>query len=54
MRDTDWRPSPCPTCGRMRHAAEHPVCDNCGPEATLAPFGRHQRQDEVEKATKEL
>lgn len=28
MQDTDWRPSPCPTCGEMREAAEHPVCEN--------------------------
>ena len=29
MRDTDWRPSACPKCGRTREAAEHPVCENC-------------------------
>lgn len=28
MRDTDWRPNPCPDCGQMRNAAEHPVCTN--------------------------
>lgn len=28
MRDTDWRPSPCPKCGTMRHAAENPICTN--------------------------
>lgn len=32
MEDTDWRPSPCPTCGEWRAAARHPVCTNknCG------------------------
>jgi hypothetical protein len=32
MRDTDWRPSPCPGCGEIRAAQEHPVCRNpkCG------------------------
>jgi hypothetical protein len=30
MRDTDWRPSPCPVCGETREAAEHPVCLNAG------------------------
>ena len=28
MKDTDWRPSPCPECGEMRKAARHPVCRN--------------------------
>jgi hypothetical protein len=28
MRDTDWRPSPCPACGEMREAARNPVCRN--------------------------
>ena len=28
MEDTDWRPSPCPGCGKMRDAARHPVCEN--------------------------
>ena len=28
MKDTDWRPSPCPHCGEMRDAAEYPVCYN--------------------------
>lgn len=32
MRDTDWRPSACPICGKTRDAAERPVCKNpdCG------------------------
>lgn len=31
MMDTDWRPSPCPRCGRMRKAARFPKCtdQNC-------------------------
>jgi hypothetical protein len=33
VRDTDWRPSPCPKCGKMRAAAEHPVCDCKGDRA---------------------
>lgn len=28
MEDTDWRPSPCPECGRLRNAARYPVCEN--------------------------
>jgi hypothetical protein len=28
MRDTDWRPSACPSCGTTRVAAERPVCYN--------------------------
>lgn len=28
MEDTDWRPSACPNCGRLRHAARRPVCTN--------------------------
>lgn len=28
MKDTDWRPSPCPSCGETRAAAKHPKCDN--------------------------
>lgn len=28
MEDTDWRPSACPECGRLRNAARYPVCDN--------------------------
>ena len=28
MEDTDWRPSPCPRCNRMREARPYPVCDN--------------------------
>ena len=42
MRDTDWRPSPCPVCGYWREAAEHPVCTNpnCNKkERTLKPAG---------------
>lgn len=29
-KDTDWRPTPCPTCGAMRPAAASPVCMICG------------------------
>lgn len=28
MKDTDWRPSPCPECGSLRDAAKYPVCEN--------------------------
>ena len=28
MEDTDWRPSPCPQCGKLRDAAKTPVCRN--------------------------
>lgn len=28
MEDTDWRPSACPSCGRLRNAARYPVCEN--------------------------
>jgi hypothetical protein len=28
MEDTDWRPSPCPSCGELRAAAKYPVCCN--------------------------
>jgi hypothetical protein len=28
MEDTDWRPSACPECGRLRNADRHPVCEN--------------------------
>jgi hypothetical protein len=28
MKDTDWRPSPCPSCGVMRHAERQPRCHN--------------------------
>lgn len=37
MEDTDWRPSACPSCGRLRLAAQNPVCENkeCG--VTLPP-----------------
>jgi len=28
MEDTDWRPSACPECGRLRNAARYPVCEN--------------------------
>jgi hypothetical protein len=28
MRDTDWRPTPCPHCGVMREAKQYPVCEN--------------------------
>jgi hypothetical protein len=28
MEDTDWRPSACPKCGRLRNADRHPVCEN--------------------------
>ena len=28
MKDTDWRPSACPVCGRLRTATENPVCRN--------------------------
>ena len=38
MRDTDWRPSNCPECGRIRNAAEHPVCDN--PDCAANPKGK--------------
>jgi hypothetical protein len=30
MRDTDWRPSPCPICGETRGVAEKPVCLSAG------------------------
>lgn len=30
MRDTDWRPSRCPTCGEWREAAEFPACQAAG------------------------
>lgn len=31
MMDTDWRPSPCPNCGRTRPGSEKPTCfyDEC-------------------------
>lgn len=28
VRDTDWRPSPCPNCGELRAAAKRPQCLN--------------------------
>lgn len=28
MEDTDWRPSPCSSCGKMRDATRNPVCKN--------------------------
>jgi hypothetical protein len=28
MKDTDWRPTPCPHCGVMREAREYPFCQN--------------------------
>lgn len=28
MEDTDWRPSACPSCGKLRNAARYPVCEN--------------------------
>ena len=28
MKDTDWRPTPCPDCGVMRHAREYQFCQN--------------------------
>ena len=28
MQDTDWRPTPCPLCGKMREAARTPLCSN--------------------------
>lgn len=28
MQDTDWRPTPCPHCGLMREARQHPYCQN--------------------------
>jgi hypothetical protein len=28
MQDTDWRPTPCPHCGVMRHAERQPRCHN--------------------------
>jgi hypothetical protein len=28
MEDTDWRPSSCPECGKLREAARYPVCEN--------------------------
>lgn len=28
MEDTDWRPTPCPHCGVMRHAERQPRCHN--------------------------
>ena len=28
MEDTDWRPSACPNCGRLRAARRNPICDN--------------------------
>ena len=37
MRDTDWRPSPCPICGEMRIAAEKPACLNAGCGKKEAP-----------------
>lgn len=30
MEDTDWRPSPCPICGKMREAARVPFCKTPG------------------------
>ena len=33
MEDTDWRPSRCPLCGKMREARRTPVCNN--PECTV-------------------
>ena len=29
MQDTDYRPSPCPNCGRLREAGPEPVCKFC-------------------------
>lgn len=28
MEDTDWRPSPCPSCGHLRAAEAFPICRN--------------------------
>ena len=51
MRDTDWRPSPCPYCGVMRSASANPICLNkdckgSEPMTTYGPRIAHQGGDE--------
>ena len=50
MEDTDWRPSPCPQCGKLREAAKTPVCENplCGlavsQQRTLKPQEQNEKR----------
>ena len=37
IEDTDWRPSACPFCGRLRVAARDPRCQNRDCSASRAP-----------------
>ncbi len=50
MKDTDWRPSPCPDCGKMRNAERHPVCTNT--ECVSYALGEHNRKGTRSMATK--
>ena len=43
MEDTDWRPSACPDCGKMRNAERHPVCTNT--ECVSYARGEHNRKE---------
>lgn len=40
MRDTDWRPSPCPKCGKLREASEFPICEDCDQPSRVAEVER--------------
>lgn len=48
MEDTDWRPSPCPQCGKLRGAAKTPVCENplCGLAVSQTRTMKPQAQTE--------
>lgn len=56
MRDTDWRPTPCPHCGVMREAKEYPVCENnqCVLFALVGDVAIKQTERTMEKEKKYL
>jgi hypothetical protein len=51
MEDTDWRPSRCPGCGKMRNAERYPVCTNteCDLYALTGPESKKARTMKTEK-----
>lgn len=47
MEDTDWRCSPCPSCGEIREAAKDPVCLNS--VCTLYKLSKENVVDKLSK-----
>ena len=54
MTDTDWRPSSCPGCGKMRNAGRYPVCTNTGCADRTHPVSENRESKTMKTEQKYL